>query len=38
MSRYKHPNIEEREKLYLMLNQGISICKITAYWNSEYSA
>ena len=37
MSHYKHLNIEEREKLYLMLNQGISIRRIAASLNRSPS-
>ena len=37
MSHYKHLSIEEREKLYLMLNQGISIRKIAAFLNRSPS-
>lgn len=37
MSHYKHLNIEEREKLYLMLNQGISIRKIAVSLNRSPS-
>lgn len=33
MSHYKHLNIEEHEKLYLMLSQGISIRKSAAFLN-----
>lgn len=37
MSHYKHLSIEEREKLYLMLNQGISIRKIAVSLNRSPS-
>lgn len=37
MSHYKHLSIEEREKLYLMLNQGISIRKIATALNRSAS-
>lgn len=37
MSHYKHLTIEEREKLYLMKNQGFSIRKIAAALNRSPS-
>ena len=37
MSHYKHLTIEEREKLYLLFNQGISIRKIAAALNRSPS-
>lgn len=37
MSHYTHLSIEEREKLYLMLNQGIRIRKIAAALNRSPS-
>ena len=37
MSHYRHLTIEEREKLYLLFNQGVSIRKIAAALNRSPS-